>query len=107
MDTSNIKEIIAQEIEKTEAQIKSYQELTKPVAPDAAIGRVSRIDHINNKSVIESALQQAEEKLRKLNNALSNVESPDFGMCLKCKQQIPLGRILIRPESAYCVQCAT
>lgn len=107
MDTTNIKEIIAQEIEKTEAQITSYQELTKPVAPDVAIGRVSRMDHINNKSVVESALRQAEEKLRKLNNALSKVDSPEFGICIKCKQLIPMGRILIRPESAYCVQCAS
>lgn len=107
MEHKNIKEVITQEIAKTEAQIHSYQELTKPVAPDAAIGRVSRMDHINNKSVIESALRQAEDKLKKLNNALSKVDSPDFGICLKCKREIPMGRLLIRPESALCVQCAS
>lgn len=107
MDSHNIKEIITQEIAKTEAQVKSYQELTKPVAPDVAIGRVSRMDHINNKSVIESALRQAEEKLRKLNNALTNVDSPDFGICVRCKKPIPMGRILIKPESRFCVQCAS
>lgn len=107
MENKHIKEVITQEIEKTETLIKSYQELTKPVAPDAAIGRVSRMDHINNKSVIESALRQAEDKLKKLNNALSKVDSPDFGICLKCKKEIPMGRLLIRPESALCVQCAS
>ena len=107
MENKNFKEVITQEIEKTEAQIKSYQELTKPVTPDVAIGRVSRMDHINNKSVIESALRQAEDKLKKLNNALSKVDSPDFGICLKCKKEIPMGRLLIRPESALCVQCAS
>lgn len=107
MNTVNIKEIIVEEIKKTETQIKSYQELTKPVSPDVAIGRVSRMDHINNKSVIESALRQAEEKLRKLNVALGNLDSPDFGICAKCKKPIPMGRILIKPESRFCVQCAT
>ncbi len=87
MDTTNIKEIIVQECEKTEAQITSYKVLTKPVAPDVAIGRVSRMDPINNKSVFESALRKVEEKPRKLSNALSKVDNPNFGICIKCKQQ--------------------
>ncbi len=78
----------------------------KPVAPDVAIGRISRMDAINNKAVSESALRQAEEKLNKLNHVLSKVGSEDFGICIKCKTQIPVGRILIRPESMYRVNCA-
>lgn len=80
--------------------------MTKPVAPDVAIGRISRIDAINNKAVIESALRQAQEKLNKLNYVLTKVGSEDFGICLRCRTQIPVGRILIRPESIYCVNCA-
>ena len=78
----------------------------KPVAPDVAIGRISRMDAINNKAVSESELRQAEEKLNKLNHVLSKVVSEDFGICIKCKTQIPVGRILIRPESMYRVNCA-
>lgn len=106
----NIKEIekkLEEEILKTENLIKEYKELTKPVAPDAAIGRVSRMDAINNRSITEAALRQAEEKLNKLKFVLSKIDSPDFGVCIKCKKEIPLGRILIRPESSHCVNCAT
>lgn len=80
--------------------------MTKPVAPDVAIGRISRMDAINNNAVTESALRQAQEKLNKLNYALTKVGSKGFGICMKCKIQIPVERILIRPESMYCVNCA-
>ena len=66
MDINELKQILLDEISKTELLIKEYQELTKPIAPDVAIGRISRMDAINNKSVTEAAMRQAKEKLRNL-----------------------------------------
>ena len=106
MGNDNIEQRIHNEISKTEKLIEEYKEITKPIAPDCAIGRISRMDAINNKSVAEASLRQAEEKLRNLNRVLSQIGSNDFGLCLKCGNQIPLGRILIRPESLYCIKCA-
>ena len=106
MDTEQIKQLLLKEISKTEGLIEEYKELTQPIAPDCAIGRISRMDAINNKSVTEAALRQAEGKLNNLNRVLSQIGTDDFGLCLKCKQPIPLGRILIRPESLFCVRCA-
>lgn len=106
MDKKEITTLITQEIAKTEAQIIEYKEMTQPIAPDDAIGRVSRMDAINNKSVIEAALRKSEEKLSKLNYMVSQVDSADFGMCRKCHGPIPIGRIMIKPESQFCVNCA-
>lgn len=106
MDKSELKQILLDKISETELLVKEYQELTKPVAPDVAIGRISRMDAINNKSITEAALRQSEEKLRNLQQVLSKIDDKDFGLCLKCHRPIPLGRILIRPESLYCVNCA-
>ena len=36
-------------------RIEEYKELTKPIPPSEAIGRVSRMDAINNRSVNEAA----------------------------------------------------
>lgn len=106
MDNAEIENRIKDEISKTEILINEYKEITKPVAPDVAIGRISRMDAINNKSVTEASLRQAKAKLSNLNRVLEKLGSPDFGLCLKCKQSIPLARILYRPESLYCVNCA-
>ena len=106
MNIDEIKQKLLDEISKTELLIKEYQEMTKPIAPDDAIGRISRMDAIINKSVSEAALRQAEEKMRNLQRVSSKIDDKDFGICLKCHKPIPLGRILIRPESLYCVNCA-
>lgn len=106
MKKDDIKLRIDEEISKTSTLIKEYKELTKPISPDCAIGRVSRMDAINNKSVAEASLRQAENKLQSLQRVLSQMDSDEFGICLKCKKQIPIGRILIRPQSLLCVNCA-
>jgi len=107
MDIEDIRNKIAAEITKTESSIAEYEELTKPVSPDDSIGRVTRMDAIQNKSIVEAALRESRDKLNKLRYALSHVGTPDFGKCAKCGQQIPIGRIMIRPESPYCVHCAS
>lgn len=101
-----IKELILLEISKTEASVSEYRELTKPISPENAIGRVSRMDAINNKSVTEAALRTAERKLAGLNAILPKINDADFGQCQRCKGQIPLGRILLVPHSQFCVNCA-
>ena len=105
-DLSKIKNKIEEEINNTKNLIKGYKNLTKPIAPENAIGRVSRMDAINNKSVNEVALKKAEEKLKKLQQVEKNIKSDNFGQCIKCKKTIPIARILIVPESNKCVNCA-
>ncbi|NPA44664.1 MAG: TraR/DksA family transcriptional regulator [Chlorobi bacterium] len=109
MTISEKKEIetkILEEIQKTEIIIADYKELIKPVAPDCAIGRISRMDAINNNSVTEAALRQSEKKLNALKYMRESINSKDFGLCQKCKQPIPLPRLLFMPQSRFCVKCA-
>lgn len=106
MDKEMIRLRIEQEIEKTEQTITGYEEMSAPVGPDDAIGRVSRMDAINNKSVTEAALRQARDKLSKLRHALSQVDEQGFGLCRRCSRPIPPGRIMLMPQSPYCVHCA-
>ena len=105
-ELNTIETSIKEEIIKTLETISKYKELTKPIAPENAIGRVSRMDAINNKSVNVSALNKAEVKLKNLQVALSNINDLDFGVCHKCKNNIPIGRILLMPQSRFCVNCA-
>lgn len=106
MNRTEIKNKIQAEIQKTKKQVADYTELSRPVEPENAIGRISRMDAINNKSVIEEALRKAKDKLEKLHYALSKIDDPEFGICIKCRQPIPLGRIFIMPQSRTCVSCS-
>lgn len=105
-EKDKIKMMIEQKIIKAEKKIVDYKEMSQPVKPENSIGRVSRMDAINNKSVVEAALRRAEANLAALKNALDNIDDEHFGRCKKCKCPIPAGRIVLQPESPYCVNCA-
>jgi DnaK suppressor protein len=106
VEKQDIKNRILEELKKTEEAILDYKESTKPISPENAIGRVSRMDAINNKSAVEAALRKAEEKLNKLKLVLNKVDDADFGICIRCGEPIPIGRVLLMPQSRNCVRCA-
>lgn len=99
--------LLDREIAKTISIIEDYKKSSGPIAPDDAIGRVSRMDAINNKTIVEAALRTAEDKLNRLNHMKSHIDDPDFGNCARCGNEIPPGRLILKPESPYCVRCAS
>ncbi len=105
-EKEQLREKIKSVIIDTEKDIVSLKELTKPIAPDNAIGRLSRMEAIGAKSINEAALNSARNKLAKLKYALANIDNPDFGTCMECGEPIPLRRIMVMPESSFCVECA-
>jgi len=105
-EKDQIRKKIREKIGEMTSKIEDYKELSRPVSPENAIGRISRMEAINNKAVFEAALREAEDRLKKLKEAESKVELPDFGRCVHCKEDIPLGRLMIMPESTRCVRCA-
>ena len=106
-DLNMAKESIEKSIKETKKDISNLKELTKPISPENAIGRVSRMDAINNKSVNEAALRSAINKLNLLDSALQRINNKDFGLCIRCKNEIPIQRIILMPQSNRCVHCAS
>lgn len=105
-EKENIRKMIKTQIAELEIKIIEYKELTKPIPPENAIGRVSRMDAINNKSVNEAALRQAEAKMANMKRALEKIDEDYFGICTSCGSAIPVGRIMLVPGSTKCVRCA-
>ena len=98
-----IEELIAQ----SEADVRDMEQNTQAIAPENSIGRISRMDAINNKSVMEAALRNKHKKLNKLKISLSRIEEADFGLCARCKTEIQWKRLIFLPESDLCVRCAS
>ncbi len=50
-------------------------------------------------------LQNHEDEMRQLEDALKRVEEKTFGLCERCKKRIPKGRLQIVPYARHCIQC--
>jgi len=101
-----LKSHIKERIEGLKRNLVSYRKLIQPISPDNAIGRLTRMEAINSKSINEAALNKARQTLSKMERALMMIDNPDFGLCRECEEPIPFARLMIVPESEHCVQCA-
>lgn len=101
-----MKQVILEKIEDTKQEIEQLKELTKPIEPDNAYGRLSRMDAINNKTINDAALREQKSRLQKLQRAQEKLDEGNYGNCVKCGDPIPLGRLKFMPWTTKCVKCA-
>ena len=105
-DKAAIKVRILEKMNRTKADIADLEALTQPIAPENSIGRISRMDAINNKAVNEATLRTARNTLGRLEKAMIRLEEPSFGTCVKCGEPIQIPRLKFMPESTHCMKCA-
>ena len=75
----------------------------------ARVGRLARMDAVQHHAIAKAQAEKAGIQYNQLQLILTRVddlEDLDLGECLECGEDIGLGRMLIRPESVYCVRCA-
>ena len=101
-----LKKKLKELITNYENEILELESTIKPIKPENSLGRISRMDAINNQSVMEAAMRSKKRKLGKLKIALQNIDNKSFGYCSLCKKPIPMGRLIYMPESTRCVNCA-
>jgi DnaK suppressor protein len=106
MNKKVLRKDINSRIESLSEEIEELKELVKPISPENAIGRITRMDAINNKSVNEASLRAKKEMLSNLNSAKSRINDDDFGICVKCGSPIPEGRLTLMPQARKCVNCS-
>lgn len=103
------KETIRREVKTSLSEIENdiiyLKDVTKPVSPENAIGRISRMDAIHNMNINKSLLRSKEEQKHNLERVLERIEDKEFGICVKCGKDIPYKRIIRIPDSKLCVPC--
>jgi len=108
--TQEERSIIANKIERklriSYQKIAQMEEMTAPVSPENAIGRISRMDAINNKSVMEAVLRTARKELEGLEHASRYISTDHFGKCDRCGNMIDVKRLMVMPGSRHCMKCA-
>ena len=98
-------ELIRSQIAELEETIEQLKESAKPVSPDNAIGRLSRMEAMSEQNIKMANLKQAQARLVGLKGALKRVDTEDFGLCQECEEPIAEKRLKIFPETLLCTVC--
>lgn len=101
----SIRQIVEKNLEYLHTEIRELEVLTEPIPLDASIGRISRMDAINNKSINEASLRDKRKLVKKLEITIDRINDKDFGVCQKCGIEIPFGRLEFMPHTTRCVTC--
>ena len=91
---------------EVEMRVTDLEEATQPISPDKGLGRLTRLEAMQDKSVNEAALARLRDEQTRLHNALVNILTPEFGTCQNCGREIAFERLEALPASTLCAGCA-
>ena len=89
-----------------QADLAASKDASAVVELDTAIGRLSRMDAMQNQQMALELRRRQEQQLQRIANALKRIDQNRYGVCGKCKQPIADARLEISPDAVMCVKCA-
>jgi len=86
--------------------LENASESTGPVTLDQqSVGRVSRIDAIQQQQMAIASQQQASDMLKRTELALRRIDEGEYGDCLQCGEPIAYARLQAQPFANLCIDC--
>jgi len=73
---------------------------------DSSIGRLSRMDALQNQQMALELKRRQENQLLRIENAFKRLDKGQYGLCGKCKKPIEEERLEVFPDTVTCVRCA-
>lgn len=104
-DIEHYKTQLLQRQQEVAAQFAQLEEMSQPVSPDPAIGRLTRQDAMQQQQMTLESRRRLELQGTQLKTALQRIDNNTFGTCVRCKEPIAAARLEIVPESPLCVPC--
>ena len=89
------------------AMLSSLEEAAAPVDLEAPIGRLSRMDALQEQNMAMANRHAAQLRLKQSQAAVARFARDEYGDCLECGEAIGLRRLMAKPESPFCLQCQT
>jgi len=105
-EKTQLKTKIETQIEELKKQIETLKEKTKPISPDCGLGRLTRLEAMGESHVNHKVLDESQLRLTRLNNALSRIGHPMFGICIECEEEIEIGLRNMSLKDGAILSCA-
>lgn len=97
---------IDRELARLERSMIVTDEALRPIKLDqTAVGRLSRIDSLQNQGLTKNLREREQAKLGLLVEALKRMEAGTYGVCTRCGGEIAFERLFVMPEAPACTGC--
>lgn len=103
---------LAESHERLLAAIRELEDLlavsgdsSQPVELETPIGRLSRMDAMQQQQMALASREAQQRRLQLLRNALQAMARGDYGYCRVCEEPIGYQRLQARPETPFCLAC--
>jgi DnaK suppressor protein len=92
--------------EELRESLSHFGTTTGPVAPDRAIGRLTRMEALQSQQMALEMKRRNQARLQSVARALARIDDGSYGVCLKCEEPISARRLEVHPETPVCIDCA-
>ena len=103
--TEELRESLLALREELRQLLSITRESTKPVDLDEPIGRLTRMDAIQQQNMSAASRRAFDIRIRQVQQALGLLGRDEYGLCRRCEDPIGFPRLKARPESPYCLDC--
>lgn len=91
---------------RLERSERTSRQAARPVALDqSSVGRLSRIDAIQNQKMTLGLQERDEARRAQVADALRRMDEGTYGRCGACGTAIPYERLFVFPEAVTCAEC--
>ena len=82
-------------------QLEDSIDGSKPVSLDQPIGRLSRMDAMQQ----QANRRTARTRLQRTEAALRRYDGDAYGLCVACEEEVGYARLKAQPEAPFCIDC--
>lgn len=93
--------------DELQSMISGKVDAEKIIDLDLPIGRLTRMDAMQQQKMEEAGQRQAKLRLSQIKTALRMLKEEEYGACRICEEPIGFDRLKARPEAPFCLPCQT
>lgn len=105
LDIAAMRERLETLRDELDALLAGTAEAARPVDLDEPIGRLSRVDAMQQQSMLAANRAAAGRRRQQVEAALRRIDDDEYGECGSCGESIDPRRLEARPEAPLCVAC--
>ncbi len=72
-----------------------------------SVGRLSRMDALQGQAMSRERERRRQLELQKIASALHRIDAGEYGLCVRCEEEIAVHRLEFDPATPLCINCAS